>query len=121
MKSVSTEGTDLEPVIAVCFLVIFSTIALFMGPIGFLFIIFAVLVVINGLQKNRARRSQSAYPTGTARPAVVTVDRRVVYQLPRRCPECGGSLSNEEADWVGPLQAKCPYCHATVEAVPAEF
>ena len=55
------------------------------------------------------------------RSTVVKVDRRIIYQVPKKCPECGGSLSNEEVDWVGPLQAKCPYCRTTIEAQPAEF
>lgn len=52
---------------------------------------------------------------------VVKVDRRIIYQVPSKCPQCGGSLSNEEVDWVGPLQAKCPFCRTTVEAQPTEF
>ena len=36
--------------------------------------------------------------------------------LPERCPSCGASLSSETVDWVGPLEAKCSYCGATVHA-----
>lgn len=39
-----------------------------------------------------------------------------VYQLPTKCTECNASISTEDVDWVGPLQARCPYCHATIEA-----
>ncbi|TFF96461.1 hypothetical protein EU546_01360 [Candidatus Thorarchaeota archaeon] len=41
---------------------------------------------------------------------------RSLYQIPSRCPSCGASISTEEVDWVGPLQAKCPYCNATMDA-----
>ncbi|MBD3157295.1 MAG: hypothetical protein GF309_00775 [Candidatus Lokiarchaeota archaeon] len=37
-------------------------------------------------------------------------------RLPERCPSCGASLSHESIDWVGPLEAKCSYCGATVRA-----
>ena len=40
---------------------------------------------------------------------------KVIYQVPAVCPSCGASISQEEVDWVGPLQAKCPYCRATIE------
>lgn len=97
-------------------------IALMAGPIGFMIVIFAVLVVIKGFQ-DRQQQTTRADPisrTGDS-PTIVTVDRRIIYQVPTVCPECGGSLSNEEVDWVGPLQAKCPYCRTTIEAQPAEF
>ncbi|MBS3795771.1 MAG: hypothetical protein KGY80_12775 [Candidatus Thorarchaeota archaeon] len=37
-------------------------------------------------------------------------------RLPERCPSCNASLSPETVDWVGPLEAKCSYCGATVQA-----
>ncbi|MGV9169956.1 MAG: hypothetical protein ACOC38_08480 [Promethearchaeia archaeon] len=37
-------------------------------------------------------------------------------RLPEKCPSCGASLSHEAIDWVGPLEAKCSYCGATVHA-----
>lgn len=37
-------------------------------------------------------------------------------RLPDKCPECGAALSQEGIDWVGPLEAKCNYCGATVHA-----
>lgn len=42
---------------------------------------------------------------------------KAVYQVPSRCPACGAAISNEDVDWVGPLQAKCPYCNAIFDAV----
>ena len=43
-------------------------------------------------------------------------DDPYIYQVPTKCPECNASISTEEVDWVGPLQARCPYCHSTIEA-----
>ncbi len=37
-------------------------------------------------------------------------------RLPERCPSCGGSLSHESIDWVGPMEAQCTYCGGTVRA-----
>ena len=91
------------------------------GPFGLMMIIFAVLVFVNGYQKQQAKRSKAESERTDSGPSVVTVDRRIVYQVPTTCPECRGSLSNEDIDWVGPLQAKCPYCQTTIEAQPAEF
>jgi hypothetical protein len=122
----SSEDLDLESLTGVCFLTIFSIIALMMGPLGLLFIVFAVLVFANNMKQKEAKKAglsievkQEALTEG--RPTVVKVDRRIIYQVPSKCPECGGSLSNEEVDWVGPLQAKCPFCRTTVEAQPTEF
>ncbi|TFF91635.1 hypothetical protein EU545_03410 [Candidatus Thorarchaeota archaeon] len=42
-------------------------------------------------------------------------DMRTV-RLPATCPSCGANLSQESIDWVGPLEAKCNYCGATVRA-----
>jgi hypothetical protein len=122
----SSEDLDLERITGVCFLTIFSIIALMMGPLGLLFIIFAVLVFANSMKQKEAKKAglskdmkQEALTEGKS--TVVKVDRRIIYQVPNKCPECGGSLSNEEVDWVGPLQAKCPFCRTTVEAQPTEF
>ncbi len=37
-------------------------------------------------------------------------------RLPTKCPECGAVVSHETIDWVGPLEAACNYCGATVRA-----
>ncbi|MFX1578827.1 MAG: hypothetical protein ACFFBJ_04210 [Promethearchaeota archaeon] len=37
-------------------------------------------------------------------------------RLPERCPSCGAAVSQEGIDWVGPLEAKCSYCGATLRA-----
>ncbi|MCF2136694.1 MAG: hypothetical protein K9W43_05565 [Candidatus Thorarchaeota archaeon] len=42
-------------------------------------------------------------------------DLRTV-RLPAKCPSCGADLSTESIDWVGPLEARCSYCGATVRA-----
>lgn len=39
-----------------------------------------------------------------------------MVRIPTECPKCGAPLSPEEIDWVGPLEAKCGYCGATVRA-----
>ncbi len=43
-------------------------------------------------------------------------DQEKVYLIPTNCPSCNSPLSTEGIDWVGPLQAKCPHCGATVDA-----
>jgi hypothetical protein len=53
-------------------------------------------------------------PLEIARSQEGTKDK-VIYQVPPVCPGCGASISQEEVDWVGPLQAKCPYCRNTIE------
>ena len=37
-------------------------------------------------------------------------------RLPDKCPSCGASISQEDIDWVGPLEAKCNYCGGTLKA-----
>ena len=37
-------------------------------------------------------------------------------RLPLKCPSCGAEVSHESVDWVGPLEAKCSYCGATMRA-----
>ena len=37
-------------------------------------------------------------------------------RLPNQCSNCGGQLSPKDIDWVGPLEAECNYCGATVRA-----
>ncbi|TFG12260.1 hypothetical protein EU537_09950 [Candidatus Thorarchaeota archaeon] len=37
-------------------------------------------------------------------------------RLPERCPSCGASLTHEDIDWTGPLEARCNYCGGTVHA-----
>ncbi|TFF91719.1 hypothetical protein EU546_08250 [Candidatus Thorarchaeota archaeon] len=39
-----------------------------------------------------------------------------MVRLPQECPKCSAPLSSESIDWVGPLEAKCSYCGATVRA-----
>jgi hypothetical protein len=48
-------------------------------------------------------------------------DSRAVFQVPSKCPECGASISTESVDWVGPLQAQCPYCMATIDVEKRTF
>ncbi|MFW9768432.1 MAG: hypothetical protein ACFFF9_01065 [Candidatus Thorarchaeota archaeon] len=37
-------------------------------------------------------------------------------RLPLKCPSCGAEVSHESVDWVGPLEASCGYCGATMRA-----
>ena len=37
-------------------------------------------------------------------------------RLPTKCPQCQAPVSHEGIDWVGPLQAKCNYCGASMNA-----
>jgi DNA-directed RNA polymerase subunit RPC12/RpoP len=37
-------------------------------------------------------------------------------RLPNKCSNCGAQLSPKDIDWVGPLEAECNYCGATVRA-----
>jgi len=122
----SSEESNLECALAICFLIIWSSIALMMGPFGILFIAFALLLFANGYKKRQEKKlhdvQEPVFKERTHdRPTIVTVDRRIIYRVPGKCPECGGSINNEEVDWVGPLQARCPYCQTTIEAQPVEF
>ena len=125
-----SEDSKLNDATKVCFLMIWlgvwSFISLVMGPFGIPFFILGILFFVNAVKQKETK--SAAPPTELKReevteekPIVVNVDRRNIYQVPKKCPECGGSLSDEEVDWVGPLQAKCPFCRTTVEAQPTEF
>ncbi len=42
--------------------------------------------------------------------------RTTTVRLPVECPSCGAQVSHESVDWVGPLEAQCNYCGATIRA-----
>ena len=125
----SSEDSKLNDVTKVCFfilwLMVWSFISLMMGPFGIPFLVFGILFFVNMLKQEEKKKAVKSIgmneDVAERRTTVVKVDRRIIYQVPKRCPECRGSLSNEEVDWVGPLQAKCPFCGTTIEAQPTEF
>ena len=49
-------------------------------------------------------------------PFARTVEKEVFVtkKLPDRCYNCGASINPQEVEWVGPDQAKCPNCGATL-------
>ncbi|MGY5879151.1 MAG: hypothetical protein RTV31_02825 [Candidatus Thorarchaeota archaeon] len=100
---------------------------IFMAFIPFGMGIFGILFCITVFKQSNRRAAlksdTSSYGTG---PTVYTGDytirsdtpsrQKSVYRVPPICPSCGADINTETVDWVGPLQAKCPYCGATVEA-----
>ncbi len=57
--------------------------------------------------------SYSAEPATSDTPGrtVIYVEKEpVVYVAPSRCPHCGAPMDSENAEWVGPLQVRCPSC-----------
>jgi len=42
--------------------------------------------------------------------------RTTTVRLPVECPSCGAQVAHEKVDWVGPLEAQCNYCGATIRA-----
>ncbi|MFW9845389.1 MAG: hypothetical protein ACFFD6_01470 [Candidatus Thorarchaeota archaeon] len=79
-----------------------------------------------------ARRMGSGYSISTTGDAMYSdshstavhspeSSRRVVFKIPPECPSCGASLNSEQVEWIGPLQAQCPYCLATIEAAERDF
>ncbi|RDE13195.1 MAG: hypothetical protein C4K48_08965 [Candidatus Thorarchaeota archaeon] len=38
-----------------------------------------------------------------------------VVQLPRICPECNHSLEIHSLEWIGPEEARCPFCSSQVQ------
>ena len=123
----SSDDRGMDCIFGVCLLAIFVMVIIMMSPIGVLvFIVFAVLVRRDiaeqmELKKSSLSREMRQKTAAEGGPTIVQVDRRIIYQVPSKCPECGVSLSNEEVDWVGPLQAKCPFCGTTVEVQSTEF
>ena len=40
-----------------------------------------------------------------------------VYSLPLRCSECGNEVRLHHLEWIGPEEARCPYCSAVIPVV----
>jgi predicted RNA-binding Zn-ribbon protein involved in translation (DUF1610 family) len=62
-------------------------------------------------------------PQGLFRPAYrqeKTVERSFVHEPPGFCSSCGGNITTEDVEWVGPLSVKCPYCGATLPTTKRE-
>ena len=79
---------------------------------------FGIVLCIAALRTNQSR--SSSMPSFTPETITYTGDYSIkpefseskrsgkaIYQIPPVCPSCGASISTEEVDWVGPLQAKC--------------
>jgi hypothetical protein len=106
--------------IVVGFVVFSITVVLWMGFIGLFFVIFATLVLINRQinEQDLKSKEESLVKSGSI-PTSITMNHRINYRVPTNCPECGVNLSNEDVEWTGPLQAKCPFCRTTIEAQPS--
>ncbi|MHA1908726.1 MAG: hypothetical protein ACW98Y_15610 [Candidatus Thorarchaeota archaeon] len=50
-----------------------------------------------------------------------TVERNFVHGPPAFCSSCGGTITTEDVEWVGPLSVKCPYCGATLPTTKREI
>jgi predicted Zn-ribbon and HTH transcriptional regulator len=130
-------------IVGICFMVLWCTIAFGMGITSlqwgapFLFVlapfgmgIFGIVVCLAGFLTQRKKQQQEPEIGRYHSESIVyTGDyslrtenqsqgrgRKSIYQIPSQCPSCGAAISTEEVDWVGPLQAKCPYCNATIDA-----
>lgn len=141
-----TQGrnTSASRCMVACFFVVFISIALGMVglsypmmhfpfsfiPIGiavFGFIICAVLIT-NASGTTRSVGIGAGYSIRTTGDSMYSDHRgqpsrrsRIVFQVPNQCPSCGAPLSSESVEWVGPLQAQCPYCLATVDVSEREL
>ncbi|TFG14859.1 hypothetical protein EU537_02655 [Candidatus Thorarchaeota archaeon] len=91
--------------ILICGLMSFVTgTAGWLIPIPFLFI--AIFMSIS----NGREKKETVYP---GRKKEV---RKSVYDLPDKCPHCGGRISMEMVSWAGPMTALCPYCSGTIKS-----
>jgi hypothetical protein len=92
----------------------------FIFPLIFFLIVIGIFVTV-------CRAGQKASSFTVQAPSFVIPDRHQGHtrsdgteiktvRLPDKCPSCGASLSHEDIDWVGPLEAKCNYCGSTVKA-----
>lgn len=113
----------------------FDPFQFFFGIFGFLTIIpiIAFIIILISVAKFCERVSQGSSGFTVQPPAFVIPERHrrqstrsdgstmQTVRLPERCPSCGASLSHESIDWVGPLEAECNYCGATVRATFEEI
>ncbi|MGQ4910827.1 MAG: hypothetical protein ACP6KW_01530 [Candidatus Thorarchaeota archaeon] len=90
-----------------------------MGAIGVVFCIALMKGMSPASPSSRARTVGMTYSGDEFIPRSsypISREEKALYQVPSVCPSCLASISTEEVDWVGPLQAKCPYCGATIDA-----
>ena len=92
-----------------------------------IFILIAIIVVVGICSGFRRARTLGDRMLSVAMPASFApgsygdrgmsdgTDFRTV-RIPEKCPSCGAPLAQENIDWVGPLEAKCNYCGATIRA-----
>jgi Na+(H+)/acetate symporter ActP len=57
---------------------------------------------------------------GMMRPTESSKEKTYVHDIPDKCPNCQGQISNETVDWVGPLTARCPYCGSSIKTEKRE-
>lgn len=110
-------------------LFVFNLIPLFMVAFG---VVFCIAITKSNTGFARSRRLSSGYSISTTGDAMYSesqgavmhrpeADRRIIFEVPSKCPSCSASLTTEEVEWVGPLQAQCPYCLATIDASERDF
>ncbi len=82
---------------------------------------FAIIYKTNG---SRGLIGSAFRPVGLFRPAYSqerTVEKNFVHEPPTFCSSCGGNITAEDVEWVGPLSVKCPYCGATLPTTKREI
>lgn len=58
--------------------------------------------------------SRSPVQSGATRGGAVASTKRPL--LPTKCPECGGAVRADEADWIDDVTVECDYCGSAIRA-----
>jgi len=137
-----SQGSMPGKMVGICFMILWCSIAFGMGitalqwgapfifvlapfGMGLFGVVFCIALARGGMppmaRTVRLRRYSDEYVTHTGDSfgreyTPPREKRKSIYQVPSVCPSCGAAISTESVDWVGPLEAQCPYCMATFDA-----
>jgi DNA-directed RNA polymerase subunit RPC12/RpoP len=61
------------------------------------------------------------YSVKQARLLAQGMEEQQTYTLPLRCPECKSEIDLHHLEWIGPEEARCPYCSSPIPVRKSTF